>query len=176
MAISQENTINYEVSSHDNLATTINSDDYTSAVGAQASHTEGGWTGPLTGTTYGGTDVVDTASGQAGIVDQFKEELHKAISDTYITQIKNYIDQVGTNCEDLIHPAFSGTEIEKSVANLIDALKNEVNAYAVALETAEKEIVTAVETAYVTHDTTVASQMAADTAKLDASPSSGQTQ
>lgn len=170
MAISQENTITYETTSHDNLATTISADDYTSAVGAQASHTEGGWLG------FGGTDVADAASGQAGIVDQFKEELHKAISDTYIAQIKTYIDQVGTNCEGLIHPAFSGTEIEKSVAKLIEALKNEVNAYAVALETAEKEIVTAVETAYVTHDTAVATEMDADTAKLDAGASSGQTQ
>ena len=167
MAISQENTITYETTSHDNLATTISSDEYNSAVGAQASHTEGGW--------FGST-VTDTASGQAGIVDQFKEELHKAISDTYISQIKNYIDQVGTNCEGLIHPAFSGTEIEKSVTKLIEALKNEVNAYAVALETAEKEIVTAVETAYVTHDAAVATEMDADTAKLDAGASNGQTQ
>ena len=59
---------------------------------------------------------------------------------------------------------------------MIEALKNEVNAYAVALETAEKEIVTAVETAYVTHDAAVATEMDADTAKLDAGASSGQTQ
>ena len=139
-----------------NYTTSMNSSDYAAAVGSAQGVS---WTGFL------GFKQETSASGQAGIKYAFKAKMDQAVAD-YAKGINDEIDNMETNCSGIIAKAFSGTDVEKAVANLIQGLRDESKKYVGAITSATNQIILQVSNAYAKEDEAIGSSMDADTAVM----------
>lgn len=151
----------------------MNATGYSHAVGgAQGNIVHGDWEyynkyakgSPKTGytTDYNEGTVAGkyVLKGKAGITPQFYRAFSDAFDD-YKTVIENDLSELQTNPN--IHQAFSGTEIEKAVKDLIIAVEQEAHDYLFKLEQAEKTVINSVEKAFKKQQENMGSSMGNDT-------------
>lgn len=109
--------------------------------------------------------------GKAGITANFYRAFSDAF-DYYKNIIKKDLAELETNPN--IKQAFSGTDIETAVKNLLLAVEREANDYLFKLEQDEKTVIHGVEEAFRKQQSNMGSSMESDTAKLSTSNSTSQ--
>ena len=152
----------------------LNVNDYNSAVGKVQGTTVSskgeygsldGWGGEYRNKDYDAGTINGTyvLKGKAGITPDFYQKFSDAF-DTYKNTITKDLNALETN--PTIGQAFKGTEIEKSIKNLIIAVKQEANDYLFKLEQREKTVIESVKRAFERQQSQMGSSMQADTNKL----------
>ena len=155
----------------------LNVDDYSKAVGElQGEHykdakeygSSDGWGGDrlqdnFDKDTVAGASGAYVLKGKAGITPDFYQRFSNAF-DAYEATIVNDLKKLETN--PTIGQAFRGTEIEKSIKNLIVAVEAEARDYLFKLKQREKTVIESVKRAFDRQHSKMGSSMQSDTEKL----------
>lgn len=110
-----------------------------------------------------GADVVaNNPGGKAGVTDSFVGNFSNACT-SYITEVDAIINQI----EEIDSSnAFKGTALQSALSNFIASIKAAAKDFTLKLDTAEKEIIASVGTAYQTQDSDIANDLKGDTSKI----------
>ena len=110
-----------------------------------------------------GADVVaNNPGGKAGVTDSFVGNFSNACT-SYITDVDAIINQI----EEIdSSSAFKGPALQTALSNFIVSIKKVAKDFTWRLDTAEKEIISSVGTAYQTQDSDIASDLKGDTSKI----------
>ena len=110
------------------------------------------------GAQLGADVVVNNPSGKAGVTDSFVGNFSNACT-SYITDVDAIINQI----EEIdSSSAFKGPALQTALSNFIVSIKKVAKDFTLRLDTAEKEIISSVGTAYQTQDSDIASDLKTD--------------
>lgn len=165
MAVTGSDTV-AESAKRAGLDTSMSSTGYVEAVGASSGNVTTSGTAPAAYDSFSGAPLgeVTVEGDKAGIKEEFKSELDKAITG-YIDNLNTILDGLTGEGID-IGQAFKGTNVETAVQNLITAVKDEALRYTTSLKDAELEVIDLVDKAYASNDESISSSMNADTGAL----------
>ena len=114
------------------------------------------------GVQLGANVVVNNPSGKAGVTDSFVGNFSNACT-SYITDVDAIINQI----EEIdSSSAFKGPALQTALSNFIVSIKKVAKDFTWRLDTAEKEIISSVGTAYQTQDSDIANDLKGDTSKI----------
>ena len=127
-----------------NLETTLTNSEYIEAVGL-ASDTEG--------------------SGAAAVKDTFVEKFGTAI-DEYITDITDQVTAMQGDLDGVTNKGLYGDEIQGAISTLVQNLNTSLTEYAAAVQQAEKDIITEVESMFEGANESISNAMNTDSGLL----------
>lgn len=114
------------------------------------------------GAQLGADVVVNNPGGKAGVTDSFVGNFSNACT-SYITDVDAIINQI----EEIdSSSAFKGPALQTALSNFIVSIKKVAKDFTWRLDTAEKEIISSVGTAYQTQDSDIANDLKGDTSKI----------
>lgn len=114
------------------------------------------------GAQLGADVVVNNPGGKAGVTDSFVGNFSNACT-SYITDVDAIINQI----EEIdSSTAFKGPALQTALSNFIVSIKKVAKDFTWRLDTAEKEIISSVGTAYQTQDSDIANDLKGDTSKI----------
>ena len=107
---------------------------------------------------YAAINGASLGRGKAGVTDSFVGNFTNACT-TYITEVDAIINQI----EEIDSSnAFKGPALQSALSNFIASIKAAAKDFTLKLDTAEKEIIASVGTAYQTQDSDIASDLKTD--------------
>lgn len=113
---------------------------------------------PSGGVQLGANVVANNPEGKVGVTDTLVGNFTNACT-SYITEVDAIINEI----EEIDSSgAFKGPSLQNALSNFIVSIKKVAKDFTYKLDTAEKEIIASVGTAYQTQDSDIASDLKAD--------------